>query len=214
MLFKVDDRETDKVLWDAFDVLAYEKGFNYEKAHLHTGDVVCGNIVIERKEANDFIGSIQGRLSDQAAKMSLSFKHKYLIIEGNIFRTRSNIHHNSIMGMLTSLSVKYGIHIIPADNPKHFVYLCYSIVRRHMEDDTFNPDEHKVLQYKTDNSDILTAMLYQIPRLGWEKAQAIAKKCNYSLKNLVEKATKDKLMEINGIGEVMAERIMTFVNKV
>ena len=92
---------------------------------LEVGDVACGDIVIERKEAGDFVGSIiDGRLNEQAAKMSLNYDHKYVIIEGNPFRTDSNINPHAIIGKMVSLLVKHDMKIIFVETPTQFVFAC------------------------------------------------------------------------------------------
>jgi len=208
---KIDSREHNSDMFDAFDILCAEHGWSYEKTFLDVGDIACGNIVIERKEAGDFVHSIMdGRLKEQAAKMCLNYEYKYVIIEGNPFQTESRISTNAIIGKMTSLIVKHNIKLIFVDNPAQLAYACFSLISKHIEGDVFNPNEHQTLAYKTDNTDILTAMLYQIKNLGWEKAKIISELCGHSLKTFVEKATKERLMEIDGIGDVMSDRIMEF----
>jgi len=214
MHLKIDSREHNEQMFDAFDILTYEKGWTYEKAFLDVGDVACGNIVIERKEAGDFVHSIMdGRLKEQAAKMCMNYEHKYIIVEGSPFQTESAINQNAIIGKMTSLAVKHNIKLLFVEDPKQFAYACMSIIEKHFTEGVFNPAEHNALLYKADSKDILVAMLYQIPRLGWDKAKKIAEKCHYSLRTLVSEATKERLMEIEGIGDVMAERILSFVTK-
>jgi len=214
MNIKIDTREHNADMFDAFDIICAEQGWSYEKTKLDVGDVACGDVIIERKEAGDFVHSIMdGRLKEQAAKMCLNYEYKYVIIEGNPFQTGSKISTNAIIGKMTSLIVRHNIKLLYVDNPAQFAYACFSLITKHIEGDVFNPNEHETLAYKTDNTDVLTAMLYQIPRLGWDKAKLIAEKCDYSLKTFVEKVTVERLLAIEGIGDVMAERIMSFVTK-
>lgn len=215
MLLKIDDRERNQEMFDAFDILGSENDFQYKICHLETGDVVCGDIVIERKEAvGDFIGSIiDGRLREQAAKMCLNFEHKYLIIEGNPYRTRSKISHNAIIGKMTSLAVKYNIKIILVETPQQFAYACWSIIKKHIEEGMFDPNDFKKLSYKVSDDDIVTAMILQIPGIGYDKAKQIAEKYNYSLITLTNNITKEELCSIEGIGEVTAEKVISVVTR-
>jgi len=213
MNIKIDSREHNSEMFDAFDIICEEQGWSYEKTFLDVGDIACGDIVIERKEAGDFVHSIMdGRLTEQAAKMCLNYEYKYIIIEGSPFQTGSNMSSNAIIGKMTSLIVKHNIKLLYVDNPKQLAYACFSLIKKHMEENIFNPEEHNTMQYKTDNTDIVTAMLFQIKGLGWDKAKMIAEKCEYSLKVFVEKVTYDRLIELDGIGDVMAERIMSYVS--
>ena len=127
MKILVDTREHNEDIFDTLDILSSEKGFEWEKATLETGDVVCGNVCIERKEAGDFVGSITtGHLKEQCAKMCLNFPdpngHKYLILEGDPYTTRSNMNINAITGQMTSLAVKYNIKLVYVPNAAQFVY--------------------------------------------------------------------------------------------
>lgn len=214
MLFKIDSRESNQDLWDAFDILAYEKGFEYISTGLDTGDVTCGNVVIERKTASDFISSIMdSRGREQPAKMCLNYKYKYIIVEGNPFRTKSAINHNAIIGKMSSLLVKYEINILFVDTPVHFVYACYSIIRKHMDGETFDPEDFIQLKYKTTDEHIITAMIHQIPGLGYDKAKTIAEKYNNSFSNMVNEISIESLQEIEGIGKVTAEKVYEIIKK-
>lgn len=208
MLIKVDSRESNQEMFDAFDILSAEKGIPYEKTFLEVGDIVCGDIVIERKEAGDFVASIMdGRLRAQSAKMCLNFEHKYVIIEGNPFGTKSSIHENAIIGKMTSLMVKNNIKLAFVENPRQFVYMCFSIICKHIKEGKFNPDEFKMLSYSITNENILTAMIHQIPSIGYDKAESIAKMYGFSFKRIADEIKAEDLTTIEGIGKVTAEKV-------
>lgn len=209
MLIKIDSRERNISLFDAFDIACSNKDIKWEKTFLEVGDVSCGNIVIERKEASDFIGSIMdGRLREQAAKMSLNYPYKYVIIEGNPFRTKSNINHHAIIGKMTSLLVKHNIRLLNVETPQQFAYACISIIEKHISENEFNSADFVKLQYKIADSDIITAMIYQIPGLGYEKAKQIAEMYHFNLDEFVHNANIESLTGIKGIGKKTAEKII------
>jgi len=212
MHFKIDSRESSEKLFDAFDILVAEKGISYEKTFLEVGDIVCGNVVIERKEAGDFVGSIMdGRLTDQAHQMCLNFEHKYVIIEGNPFRTRSSINENAIIGKMTSLYVKYNIPVMFVENQAQLAYASYSLITKHMDGASYNPEDFVKLKHKVSDEEILVAMLHQIPNLGYDKAQAIAELYNFSLKEFVNSANPGRLKTIDGVGTTMSKKIMKLI---
>lgn len=214
MKFKIDSREHNEDLFTSFDLLGAEKGFTYEKTFLDVGDITCGNIVIERKTAGDFIGSIMdGRLKEQSAKMSLNYKFKYIIIEGNPFRTESEIHTHAIIGKMTSLAVKHQIHILTVENPSQLVYMCWSLINKHIMGGTFNPAEHNVLRYKVKDEEFLSSCLYQISNLGIEKAKTISEMFNNSFTEFMNNVTKEKLKMIDGVGDKLSERIISLFKK-
>lgn len=201
-------------MWEGFEVLSIEKDFSYEKCMLDTGDIVCGNIVIERKEAIDFVKSlIDGRLREQSAKMSMNYPYKYVILEGNPYQTDSKIHHNALIGMMTSLSVKHNIKFMFSESPLHTVYMAYSIIKKHMDNETFDPNDFQKNVFKLSNEEILVAMLYQIPGLGLDKVKVIAEKYDNSLYKFVNEVTPEVLQSIDGIGKVTAEKIIKIIKK-
>lgn len=212
--FLLDDREHSQTLKDAFQYVGITRCFDYEIAHLEIGDVQCGNICIERKEASDFVGSIMdGRLKEQARKMNLGFEHRYIIIEGNPFQTGSAISHNAIIGKMTSLLVKHNIGLLFVENELQFVETCYSIVKKHMENHQFNPNYVPSAIPKKTEDEILAMMLCQINGISYSKAKDICSLYNNSLSTLVNNATIGEIKSIDGVGKVLATRICEFVKK-
>jgi ERCC4-type nuclease len=211
--FKIDTREQNKDLFLYFDLYSKEKKFTYEKIFLEVGDVICGNVCIERKEAGDFVSSIMdGRLNEQAIKMCLNYKHKYIIIEGDVFKTKSNISHHAIIGKMASLCVRYGIKIITVDSTQHFVYTCYALVSKHVEQNEFSPIDFEKYIPKLQLEDIPVAMLMQIPGIGKEKATKIIEYYNYSIKDLFNNIKREDLMQIDGIKDKIADKIIDAIN--
>lgn len=96
--------------------------------NLETGDyVLSADVVVERKTAPDFISSIlDGRFSNQAGKMLLSFKRVIYLIEGDIFATRSAIQHEALLGALSYLSVVLGCSVLHYRTP----HMAAKLLRR------------------------------------------------------------------------------------
>lgn len=103
----MDDRESADMI---------EKLKRYDVAikqiRIEIGDFVLSNRVgIERKKAADFARSIiDGRLFEQARKLSENFKSPILLVEGEIDSTGFNM--NALSGAIISLIVDFGIPII------------------------------------------------------------------------------------------------------
>jgi len=214
LTFLIDDREHSQELKQALSIVSMTRMFDYETAHLEIGDVQCGNIVIERKEANDFIGSIMdGRLKEQARKMNLGFEYRYIIIEGNPFKTGSAISEVAIIGKMTSLLIKHRINLLFVESPLQFVEACYSIVKKHQEENIFDPSFKPSTIPKKSDEDILTMMLMQIQGISFDKAKSISNLYANSLKCLVENANVKEITSIDGIGKVLANRIVDFMKK-
>ncbi len=215
-ILKIDTREKNKKLFEAFDTLLAQEDTEIIciRECLECGDIIYGNVCIERKEANDFVNSIMdGRMTEQTAKMNLNFKdgYKYIIIEGNPYETVSQISNNSIIGKMTSLLVKHDIRLMFVSNTFEFVYACISLINKHIEQSQFKPEEYKKLTYKTTDEDIVTAMIHQIPGVGYEKAIAISNMYNHSFTTFIKHLRKEDLLRIDGIGDKTAEKIMKII---
>src|SRR3989338_2867767 len=75
---------------------------------------------VEIKIVEDFVDSIiDGRLLQQIKELKKNFERPVLVIEGqnDIYSVR-NIHHNSILGMMATIAVSYGIPLIQTRNFK------------------------------------------------------------------------------------------------
>ncbi len=108
-----------------------------EIATLKTGDFLCGDVVFERKEINDFIMSIlgkdqehDGRIFTQSERMLKEFRKHYIFVTGTIDDYTGNIHRHCILGALArmlanGLSVCFGI-----DSEEDFVYLVLKTLEK------------------------------------------------------------------------------------
>lgn len=212
--FLLDDREHSEELKNAFSIVSIQRMFDYESAHLEIGDVQCGNVCIERKEASDFVGSIMdGRLKEQARKMQLGFEHRYIIIEGNPFQTQSAIHSNAIIGKMTSLMVKHRIGLLFVENPLQFVEMCYSLIKKHQETYSFDPTFVPSSIPKKTDEDILAMMLMNIQGISYSKAKDISEMYSNSMNCLVNNCDSKQIQSLDGIGKVLANRIVEFMKK-
>ena len=122
-----DDREPKSM-----DVFAQMTGgIEFERKRLKTGDYVCGNICVERKEINDFCASIiDGRLESQVKKMKRDFKYNYIIVVGRVKDRTSEINENCILGKMTSLIVKHDMKLLFVDDEFQFCYVLKSLIEK------------------------------------------------------------------------------------
>jgi len=125
-----DDREPKSM-----DVFALTVGgIEFERKRLKTGDYIHEDVVIERKEINDFCGSIMdGRLTSQIAKMKAEFENIYVVVVGRIKDRTSDIHENCILGKMASIIVKHKTNMIFVDDEFQFCYIIKRIFEQHSE---------------------------------------------------------------------------------
>jgi len=90
-----------------------------EYRRLSVGDyVVSDDMAIERKTAPDFMKSLfDGRLFDQAKRLSESYLTPIMIIEGDLART-SRKFRTQVRAALISLALDYGIKPIYTQDPR------------------------------------------------------------------------------------------------
>lgn len=85
---------------------------------LDVGDYLVGDLLIERKEVNDFVGSFcSGRLKKQLNNL-LDFERRVLLIEGYFENVKSKINKHALRGFELSILTDYLIPIIYTKDEK------------------------------------------------------------------------------------------------
>ena len=125
-----DDREPKMI-----DVIVdLEEGFEIERKRLLVGDYVWKNVCIERKTIDDLCGSIvDGRIKNQVKKMKENFEHCFVLVAGKVKDRTSNIHENSVLGMMAKIAVDDKVQIICVDDDFQLVYVMKRIFERYEE---------------------------------------------------------------------------------
>jgi len=127
------------------------KGYNTIRKTLHTGDYSVrfldkdydNEIAIERKELDDFVaccGSERDRFVKELER-SMAIPHFFIIIEGSWKQIeahfyRSQINPNSVIGSILSWQMKYGVHIILAENRGRAKRLSFKIFEAYIRNKT------------------------------------------------------------------------------
>lgn len=215
----VDSREPRKVkrkTWnDKKDISFHEKELPQADFYLPEHDVA-----IERKEASDFASSTtDGRLSEQADRMMAEHDHNFLILEGDIsvYNLKySDISDHSIIGMQTSLAVKRDFKIIYTKSIDQTIYAVNRIFERFMDEEHESADGGYVKTADTGEVDNIDAkMISQIDGVSTEKALKICEVTsindiawNVSCERGDTQGIKDKIMNVDGVGTVLAQRVI------
>lgn len=192
---KIDDRETK--------ILKYF--LHAEVEHLEIGDIICDNICIERKTAEDFLASIKDhRVFNQAINMHQNYEHAIIIVESDLSKLADLIHFGQykmsmeqVRGAVSSLYVKYKVPVLLASTRKNFIELVNLLVTKSQEDCNpivFNPAFKKI------NANPKLQVLLQIPGIGETKAKKILD--HYSLFSNIDFMERPK-----GISEKDIENI-------
>jgi len=124
-----DDRERNSGVIDYLKDL----GARVYIRRLELGDyIVSEDVIIERKNANDFISSIiDKRLFEQAIALKKAFLRPIIIIEGNLEKTLviRKVNKRQVLGAIASLALM-GISTVFTYDVDETAYIIYSMARR------------------------------------------------------------------------------------
>lgn len=172
--------------------------------------VVSSRCGVEAKTVEDFVDSIiDGRLLEQMKNLKNNFERPIILIEGtqDIYSVR-NVHHNSILGMLATIAVSYGIPIVQTRNFKETAALLQAIAKREQletgKDFSLHADR-KPATLKEQQEYVISSL----PGMGLSLAKPLLKKFK-TIKNIVN-ASEKELQEVDKIGPLKAKQIKDVV---
>ena len=172
--------------------------------------VVSSRCGIEVKTVEDFVDSIiDGRLLEQIKNLKNNFERPIIVLEGtrDIYGVR-NVHQNSILGMLATIAVSYGIPIIQTRNFKETAALLHIIAKREQEEtgkDFSLHADRKPATLKEQQEYVVSSL----PGINLTLAKPLLKYFK-TIKNLVN-ANEKELQEVEKIGPIKAKQIKNVV---
>jgi ERCC4-type nuclease len=185
---------------------------NVEVAQLKVGDYVDATKVtvgIEGKSPKDFCGSIcDGRLWQQAEELNQTFEHSYIFIEGSIedvMLHRGGMTWQSVIGVIGSLFAHYNIPVVFSDI--FYEELLVKVMEKHLtvSEKTYSP-LRKIKRTPATHHDWQIYILESFPRVGKDRAILLLE--YFGTLERIFRASKEELMNIEGIGTVIAEGIL------
>ncbi len=183
-----------------------ELGISVKTSQLELADyLISGKVAVELKKVPDFVASIiDGRLLEQVRALKSNFEKAVLIIEGeeDIYSVRQ-IHANAIRGMLAAIAVDFNMPILYTKNPKETAALLAVMAKR--EQDTARDFSYHERKPRTVQEQ-LEFMVTSFPNIGVIHARNLLHHFT-SFKKLVD-ASKEEIMQIEGVGEKTAERLI------
>ncbi|MBW2991497.1 DEAD/DEAH box helicase [Candidatus Woesearchaeota archaeon] len=188
-----------------------DKGVKVELSKLDVGDYLLSErVVVEHKTVKDFADSIiDGRLLSQLAGLR-KYEKPLIIIEGqeDLYAQRK-IHLNAIRGVLSTITISYGIPIIQTKNFKDTAGLFLVIAKR--EADPSKKDFTLHTTKPLTDKDLQEYIVGAFPGVGAAIAKPLLKKFK-SIKKFVN-AKEDQLKKVELIGEKKAKRIKEIAEK-
>ncbi|OQA31311.1 MAG: excinuclease ABC subunit C [archaeon ADurb.Bin336] len=165
------------------------------------------DVCVERKTIEDFLNSmIDGRLFNQLNNLRQNYTKPLVIIEGNqteLFTLR-NIHKNSILGALTSITLDFQVPILNSTDSKETAQILYVIAKR--EQKTNNKEVRlRVGRKGLTLSEQQRFIIEGLPLVGPNLAKSLLEKFG-SIKNIVN-ANEKELQEVENLGKKKARLI-------
>jgi Fanconi anemia group M protein len=204
----VDVHEHDKI-----KAMAPDYFDDFKIKALVSGDLVCGDVAIERKSVSDFINSVKDRrVFEQAETMKLNYEHAFVIIIGTLSqyqkqmyrlkKTKGMFRAESYLGAKTAIMVDKGVPVIEVRTNKDYFLQAQSIFKRASGD--VSPSK-EIKRIKPQHEDVFVSQICCINDVGVAKAYEIAQifKTPRELCN----ATVEDIMTVNGVGAKIASRV-------
>lgn len=191
-----------------------ELGAEVVSKPLDVGDFICsGRVAVERKRIPDFLRSItDGRIFEQLSNLRENFECPVLMIEGNpeTLFLESNMHGNSIRGVLAHIAVDSRIPIIWTQNSRESAAQIFWIARREQagKDVSMNI---RPCKRKVDCPRMQEFLVAGLPHINTVLSKRLLKK--FKTVKKVFNARPEKLRKVDGIGEEKARRIWELINK-
>lgn len=218
MKLTIDSRETDRI--DSATEYYEQQGLEVKVAELQVGDYIFSNgndsVVFEFKLIEDFVKSIQdGRVFNQAVSQSEEFNHHFVLIHGSLYdRTQSIIKSRDYVPM----SVEQYIGTIASLNRYTTVLQCYNSVIEEAYFTMQKQAEKCLLKRpivkkfeRKDKNPAFNYLAYCVYGISGKKAQSIVTELDlHTLEDLLY-LDEQKLTSVDGIGEKLAERIISTI---
>lgn len=209
-IIKVDMREPD----DIFDMLkdqAPEFDMEVKRAVLETGDYVFQDVGVERKEKD------YRKIDDvitKAEELSRKYIKSYVFISTDlqvlidIEETKFSGNRISSLRGLTASLIERGINPIFTSNRENFVRILLKTFDKHADE-----KDREVIQPirpEPTREDWQTHIVCGLPDIGEKKSYNLIEHFG-SVKSIMN-ASKEDLMEVDGIGSKIAERIVDVIS--
>jgi Fanconi anemia group M protein len=200
-----DQRELDSHI--ARD-LSTREGIETRLETLAVGDYVLSDrVVVERKSVEDFLETLVGddrSMFEQVGDAARYYARPVVLIEGERLYEARNVHPNAVRGALASLAVDFGASVLRTDDPGETADLLEVVARREQTADDRSVSVHGEKGGKT-LAEQQEYVVGAIAEVGPVTARALLE--HFGSVEAVMTADEEALLEVDGVGEVTAERV-------
>ena len=186
-----------------------------EHIHVQVGALPCGDyvlspeVVVERKSATDFIVSImEGRIFQQIEKMKLDYQRPIVLIEGDVFSTRSAIDNKAIAGAISYINAIANVGVLMVLDAAETPLLLATMARHLQEGLGYEINLHP--KKPKPNKEAAQYLIGSLPGIGPSNARKLYEHFGTAAK--VFAASPSQLAQVKGIGAKTAERIHELIH--
>lgn len=174
---------------------------------LDFGDYQIGErAVIERKSAEDFVASIlDRRLFSQIEMMMSTCDLAVVLVEGDVFATRSLIEPAALEGALSWIAVLTGAQLMVSANAQQSAAMIATMARHYQHGLGYIPSLRNGKPTVTEASVITRFVLEGLPGVGPTTAVAFAR--HFLTVQAVANATLEDLQAVKGVGAKTALKV-------
>lgn len=178
-----------------------------ELRDLDLGDYQIGErAVIERKSASDFIASIMDRrIFAQMEMMTASCDIAVVLVEGDVFASRSAIEPAALEGALSWIAVLSGAQLMFSGSAAQSASMIATMARHCQQGLGYIPALRSGKPTATQASVITRYVLEGLPGVGATTAITLAK--HFQTIQAVANASLDDLKSVDGIGQKTALKV-------
>ncbi|WP_251341898.1 DEAD/DEAH box helicase [Haloplanus halophilus] len=205
----VDQRELDSAI--ARD-LSTREGVETRLETLAVGDyVVSDRVAVERKTVGDFLDTLTGSdrsLFEQVGDLSRHYARPVVLLEGEGLYEERNVHPDAIRGALASLTVDFGVSVLRTEGEGDTADLLAVLAGREQTTRERSVSVHGEKSSKT-LGEQQEYVVGAIADIGPVTARSLLE--HFGSVEAVMTAREEDLLEVDGVGEVTADRIRTVV---
>jgi len=205
----IDQRELETTI--ARD-LSTREGVTTRLETLAVGDYVLSDrVAVERKSVADFLDTLVGgdrSLFEQVGDLARAYARPVVVVEGDDLYGERNVEPNAIRGALASLSVDFGASVLRTTDPTGTRELLATIADREQTDNDRTVSAHGEKADKT-LAEQQEYVVSSIADVGPVTARALLSE--FTTVEAVMTARENDLREVDGVGEVTADRIREVV---
>jgi ERCC4-related helicase/ERCC4-type nuclease len=204
-----DQRETDSTIARE---LSRREDVTVRLETLSVGDYVLSDrVAVERKSVEDFLDSLTGgdrSVFEQVGDLARHYSRPVLVLEGEGLYEKRSVHPNAIRGAISSLAVDFDASVLHTDDEADTTELLHVVAGREQAVSDREVDVHGEKQTKT-LAEQQEYVVSSIADIGPVTAKALLSA--FGTVEAVMTAREEDLLEVDGVGQVTADRIRDVV---